>query len=176
MRLVTTQLKPHSLHSFWYVDMAFVECTGSQGLTGIRWHLGTCMPASILDADGYLCQNQQSLRRLSLITDGTYAHAGHRVEGVLGLTSLTSLSWRGVQHPREIEALRQCLRRNCAHLKALSIGFVSTNGAEHHSDILGLPWLDSELRPEPERTSNCFPSLSSLSLSQFTFPDIHILV
>ncbi|KAF7589640.1 hypothetical protein BBP40_004013 [Aspergillus hancockii] len=156
LRRAFVQLNPHTLRSF-------------------RWHLGTCLPAGVLDGDGYFAAQQKSIRSLALITDGTCPHAGHRVEGLPQLRALTELSWEGIQHPREMHALRECLQRNGAQLTNLSVGFVSSANAPNHlACALGLgelePWVAQWT--DVERDSDLFPALLSLSLSNFRFPDL----
>jgi hypothetical protein len=128
-----------------------------------------------LDEDGFFAAQQGGLRSLSLITDGTCPHAGLRLEGLSQLTSLTDLSWEGIQHPREMAALRRCLQQNRARLMHLSVGFVSSaNAPDHFACVLG--WAGQGPVPgwgsDAARGSESFPALCSLSLSNFCFPDL----
>jgi hypothetical protein len=90
-------------------------------LTSNRWRLGTCVPVGGLDQEGYLSRYQQRLTRLSLVTDGTCPETLHRLEGVARLSCLTAFEWEGLQHPSEVDLLRQCIRSN-SNEYALSIG------------------------------------------------------
>ena len=66
----------------------------------------------VLDQEDYLSRYQQRLARLSLVTDGTCPETLHRLEGVSSLSCLTAFEWEGLQHPSEVDLLRQCIRRN----------------------------------------------------------------
>lgn len=167
LRLVFAQLKPGSIRSFQYV-LRVHPCQGSE-LTYRIWHLGTCVPTGILDGDG-LVHNQKYINRISLITDGTCPHAGHCLDGLSTLPTFTDVTWFGVQHPREIRALRECLRRNCMHLEALSVGFLPSINPSGYEDILELFELRHTMGHTQRKEPNTFPSLSSLFLSVFTFP------
>ncbi|KAJ5111890.1 hypothetical protein NUU61_001520 [Penicillium alfredii] len=144
LHVVLAQLKPDSLRTF-------------------QWRLGTCIPAGVLDEGGYLSRHQKRLTCLSLVTDGTCPHARHHLNGLSQLSSLTKLEWEGIQHPAEVESLRQCIRRNRKHLTDLSIGFVlSPNARSLRWDVLGLRWPGAG--PCDEDESIPFPPLSILSL------------
>ncbi|CEL11749.1 hypothetical protein ASPCAL14846 [Aspergillus calidoustus] len=73
---VFPRLEPGILHSF-------------------QWHIGTCIPANVLDAQGHLVHHQKQIRRLSLITNGTCPHAGQHLEGLSCFTALSELEWEG---------------------------------------------------------------------------------
>ena len=133
-----------------------------------RWYLGTCIPAGILDKGGSLCQNPESLKHLSLITNGACTHAGCQLEGLSKLTSLKTLMWEGLQSPMEIDALQQCLQQNHLYLRTLSIGMVPTGSLDWQSSIFGFRRLSLEEKEEMEPIQ--FPSLSCLSLSNCILP------
>ncbi|GLA26512.1 hypothetical protein AnigIFM63326_003672 [Aspergillus niger] len=146
-------LEPGTLHSF-------------------QWHIGTCMPADILDAQGYIVHHQKQILRLSLINDGTCPHAGQHLEGLSCLTALTELEWEGVQNPSEASALRGCLQQNSRHLKALSIGFLSAANLparRDYADILDLS-PSSFCDDCPRLDIHGYSLLTSLSLSRISFP------
>ncbi|KAL2782626.1 hypothetical protein BJX66DRAFT_345671 [Aspergillus keveii] len=75
MHQVFPQLEPGILHSF-------------------QWQIGACVPANVLDAQGYLVHHQKQIRRLSLITDGICPHAGQHLEGLSCFAALTELGWK----------------------------------------------------------------------------------
>ncbi|KAJ5260657.1 hypothetical protein N7524_008681 [Penicillium chrysogenum] len=162
LQLIFTHLEPNRLSTF-------------------EWRLGTCVPAGVLDQEGYLSQYQQRLTRLSLVTDSTCPATSHRLEGISSLTCLTVFEWEGLQHPSEVDLLRRCIRQNWSCLEHLSIGFVPSAFA------LALCWQSLGLqRPEPEDggrgtgvTTNgdtgisnptALSALSTLSLSKVTLP------
>lgn len=139
-----------------------------------RWRLGTCVPAGLLDCDGYLSRHQKRLTRLSLVTDGTCPHAQHGLEGLSALNCLTALEWEGLQHPAEVESLRQCIRRNEPSLNELAVGFVPSAVARD------LRWESLGIRPsisgscaegdcDPIGTTVA-PALHILSLSKISLP------
>ncbi|GLA21385.1 hypothetical protein AnigIFM62618_010696 [Aspergillus niger] len=141
-------------------------------LTCRMWCVGTCLPAGILDTNGYLVRHQQQIHSLCLITDGTCPHAGRRLEGLSSLTALTDLEWEGIQHPFEMRTLCECLRQNHRRLKAVSIGLLlDPNVPTSHEDILKVFW---PTRPQDDCTPGereWFPSLTSLTFSRVPFPD-----
>lgn len=167
---VLIRLEPGIVHSFQYVQIE----TWPRGTTTDlrRWHVGTCIPADVLDAQGYFVRHQTQIRRLSLITDGTCPHAGQRLEGLSCFTALTELEWEGIQHPAEVGALRDCLRQNSRHMKTLSIGFLSVSdppGRDGYVDPLGLS--PSSFRDgRPELDMDAYALLASLTLSRVSFP------
>jgi hypothetical protein len=126
----------------------------------------------VLDKGGYLSQHQRRLSRLLLVTDGTCPQTSISLGGLSELSCLTTLAWEGIQHPSEIESLRQCIDRNWGHLTDLSIGFISSAASR------ALCWKTFGLyRPEisvskdkfAERSMS-FSPLSALSLSKVTLP------
>lgn len=127
------------------------------------WDLGTCIPERILDTEGYVSQAQGDLENLSLITDGTCAHAGSHLEGLPWLKNLRNLSWQGIHNDWDIPILRKCLEENQMGLQALHL-YVSNRPAEQEINELEFAVSRSAIR---------FPSLQSLSLSNFIFPRNH---
>jgi hypothetical protein len=135
-------------------------------LTNSRWGLGTCVPAGILDKGGYLSQHQKRITHLSLVTDGTCPQMSRHLDGLPELTHLTKLEWIGIQHGTEIYFLQQCIQKNWAHLKDLSIGFVlSPHARDVGTDKLGLSLLNAGSCVA--ESAACSP-LSTLSLSKVT--------
>ena len=123
-----------------------------------------------MDEGGYLSRRQNRLTCLSLVTDGTCPHACHRLDSLSQFSSLTKLEWDGIQHPAEVESLRQCIRRNWKHLTDLSIGFVlSPNARSLRWDDLGLRWPGAGPCDDDESTH--FPPLSTLSLSKVSLSE-----
>ncbi|OGE46739.1 hypothetical protein PENARI_c124G04245, partial [Penicillium arizonense] len=162
LQLIFTHLKPNRLSTF-------------------EWRLGTCVPVGVLDKEGYLSRYQQRLTRLSLVTDGTCPETLHRLEGVSRLSCLTAFEWEGLQHPSEVDLLRQCIRRNWRRLDHLSIGFVPSAFARALCwESLGLQQSElgvgnigtGETRNGDTGIGNltALPALSTLSLSKVTLP------
>lgn len=126
----------------------------------------------VLDKGGYLSQRQRRLARLLLVTDGTCPQTSISLGGLSELSCLTRLAWEGIQHPSEIESLRQCIDRNWGHLTDLSIGFISSAASR------ALSWEEFGVyRPEvlvfkdkSAEQSSSFSPLSALSLSKVTLP------
>ncbi|KAE8155390.1 hypothetical protein BDV40DRAFT_283846 [Aspergillus tamarii] len=74
-------------------------------------------------------------------------------------------------------ALRLCLQQNQAHLKHLSVGFVSSaNAPDHLACVLGVAGPGSGPRDgsDAARDSEQFPALLSLCLSNFYFPRLEV--
>jgi hypothetical protein len=87
----------------------------------IRWGLGTCLPAGILDKNGYLCRHQKGIDSISLITDGSCHQAGGALSGLSEFSSLKMLEWEGIQQSAEVDSLRRCIRHNATQLTDLSM-------------------------------------------------------
>ncbi|KAJ6037929.1 hypothetical protein N7499_004088 [Penicillium canescens] len=162
LQLIFTHLKPNRLSTF-------------------EWRLGTRVPVEVLDQEGYLSRYQQRLARLSLVTDGTCPETLHRLDGVSRLSCLTAFEWERLQHPSEVDLLRQCIRRNWSRLDQLSVGFVPSAFARALCwESLGLQ--QSELEAGNIGTGDTRngdtgignltapPALSTLSLSKVTLP------
>ncbi|KAJ5240332.1 uncharacterized protein N7469_001923 [Penicillium citrinum] len=152
LRMVQLQLKQYRLHS-------------------LQWHLGTCIPPGFLDSGGYIRRYQSSLKRLSLITDGSCPHAGQCLGGLCGLLSLQSLEWDGIRQGAELEILRACISRNRSHLSTLSIGLITPIEAmDFYTDVLGVPLNKTEARGSIGSTAIQYPSLLKLALSKILLP------
>ena len=112
-----------------FVSVCIEKLPGGTATDLPRWHIGTCIPADFLDAQGYFVHRQNQIRRLSLITDGTCPHAGQHLEGLSCFTALNELEWEGIQHPSEVSALRGCLQQNSrleGALYRIPVGWKST--------------------------------------------------
>ncbi|KAJ5642622.1 hypothetical protein N7490_006622 [Penicillium lividum] len=172
LQRVVAHLKPDSLRTFQSV-LAYTLLSTPR-LTADRWRLGTCLPAGLLDRKGYLTQNQRRLRRLSLVTDGTCPSAQNGLEGLSDLPCLTTLEWEGLQHPMEVQSLRQCIDRNKQHLRTLSVGFVFSAVAQSlHWETLGLQGDADEPCMGDEKGSSkvvIAPHLRTLSLIKVSLP------
>lgn len=139
-------------------------------LTDCRWRLGTCVPKSILGPDGDLPRYQPYIEHLNLLTDGTCLHARHGLGAMSQLCSVRDLTWNGIQHPEEVESLRQCLRSNHPHLRSLSVGFSPSSFANYFlwDHLIGPGQLGDRVTHVPKFMT--FPNLTELSLSQTTLP------
>jgi hypothetical protein len=126
----------------------------------------------VIDKGGYLSQHQSRLTNLSLVTDGTCPQPSFSLEGLSDFSCLKRLAWEGIQHAREIEALRQCIYRNWSHLTNLSIGFSSSAASRALCwETIGLHRAESlnfEDSTADQLTS--LSPLSTLSLSNVTLP------
>lgn len=113
-------LPEKSLRSFSYVGFVFPSVAGTNNPS---WHLGCCVPSSILGIDGWLPSKHSDIRTLSLITDGTCYSRGSEDDGILKLTQIRSFSWKGFDeldiHQHHI--IRQSLALNSAHLGSLEL-------------------------------------------------------
>ncbi|KAI2787058.1 hypothetical protein POX_f07413 [Penicillium oxalicum] len=145
------------------------SCLNPHSLRTFEWKLGTCVPTSIFEADGYLARYQPHIEHLNLLTDGTCFHARHGLGGLSQLRTVKDLKWDGIQHREEVESLRGFLRCNHSHLESLSVGFTPSAFANSLSwnHLVGLGPGDGVCRTP---TSMTFPSLTQLSLSQITLP------
>lgn len=119
--------------------------------------MGTCVPASLLGASGYLSRKQANLESLLLTTD-SYCSESKTV--TLDLTTfhrLKEFSWRGISTLENLHGLLNVLQTNSKHLERLELGF-GGRGAEFE-----LIWTQNGL---------VFPSLQILSLSHVYFTAI----
>ncbi|CAG8320908.1 unnamed protein product [Penicillium salamii] len=146
------------------LQLIFVHLKANK-LVSFRWRLGTCIPIGVLNQGGYLSRHQKSLKRLSLVTDGTCPQTSNHLDGLSELSCLKELEWEGIQHPAEVHLLQQCIRQNLSHLTCLSISFVPSSNARNLCwDILGLQWPSPSLWGETKTLS----PLSTLLLSKVT--------
>ncbi|CAG8064698.1 unnamed protein product [Penicillium salamii] len=142
---------------------AYYSIFRSVGLS--QWRLGTCIPMGVLNQGGYLSRHQKSLKRLSLVTDGTCPQTSNHLDGLSELSCLKELEWEGIQHPAEVHSLEQCIRQNLSHLTCLSISFVPSSNAHNLCwDVLGLQWPSPSLWGGTKTLS----PLSTLLLSKVT--------
>lgn len=134
-----------------------------------RWRLGTCIPQGILDYNGLLVEQRNSLSNLSLVTDASCPHIGQCFHGLQQLRALESLEWNGLQHQTEVDALRGCITQNRLHLKKLVIGFaIRGSQFDFSRDVLGLSSLG--VSEDLESTSRKSIHLDHLSLTRSTLP------
>ncbi|OQD77358.1 hypothetical protein PENANT_c111G06164 [Penicillium antarcticum] len=134
---------------------------------------------SLIQIEGYLSRHQQRLTRLSLVTDGTCPETLHRLEGVSKLCCLTAFEWEGLQHPSEVDLLRQCIRQNWSRLDHLCIGFVPSAFARAlRWESLGLQQSETAVRGPTAIVDTgienliALPALSTLSLSKSTLTSL----
>jgi hypothetical protein len=130
--------------------------------------LGTCLPAGVLDREGYLIQHQETLVHLSLVTDGSCPHAAGHLGGLYRLSSLQAIEWEGIQHSTEIGLLQKCIRQNQRRLRTLSIGFSASAGRPDFSrQVLGLQGCTVATTTRAAGpTPAILPSLAYLTLSK----------
>ncbi|KAJ5146632.1 uncharacterized protein N7515_001196 [Penicillium bovifimosum] len=137
-------------------------------LRSFTWRLGTCLPAGVLDREGYLIQHQENLIQLSLVTDGSCPHAADHLGGLCQLSSLEVIEWEGIQHSTEIGLLQKCISRNQRRLRTLSIAFSASAGRPDFSrQVLGLQGSTLVTTTRVAGPAPTFlPSLTCLTLSK----------
>lgn len=140
-------LPEQSLRSFSYVGFVFPSVAGTDNPS---WHLGCCVPSSILGIDGWLPSKHSEIRTLSLITDGTCYSQEPEEAGILKLTQIRSFSWKGFEEHdiHQHHMIRQCLALNSAHLESLELEpTVKVDGAVEIDQLLNIQsdFLDVEL-------------------------------
>lgn len=134
-----------------------------------RWRLGTCLPQGVLNHNGSIFRQRNSLSSLSLVTDASCPHGGQYFSGLRELKAIRSLQWNGIHYRTEVDALRECIEQNRHHLKTLNIGFaIRGNGFDFSEDILGLPF--SEAEEQARATTRKVLSLEHLSLTRTALP------
>ncbi|OJJ38773.1 hypothetical protein ASPWEDRAFT_168659 [Aspergillus wentii DTO 134E9] len=90
-------------------------------LSGFRWHLGCCVPNSILGTSGYIPRHQERITSLSLDIDGSCRHAPS-YEGLLQLKQLCEFSWQNFNpEGNDLVIFRSVLRNNSNHLITLGV-------------------------------------------------------
>lgn len=123
------------------------------------WNLGTCIPQRILDAEGFISQGD--VESLSLVTDGTCPHAGFHLEGLPRLKNLRNLSWQGIAC--KISILQKCMEGSQMGLQTLRL----------HASNRSADQGENDFESAVSQSAIWFPSLQSLSLSNFAFPKNH---
>lgn len=108
------------MQSFSYVGFAFLSVAETNNPS---WHLGCCVPSSILGIDGWLPSKHSGIRALSLITDGTCYTKDPEDSGIPKLAQLRSFSWRGFGEYDQYQhrLIQQSLALNSAHLERLEL-------------------------------------------------------
>ncbi|KAH8691834.1 hypothetical protein BGW36DRAFT_431081 [Talaromyces proteolyticus] len=92
-------------------------------LRSFQWHMGTCLPAHILDEDGYLTICQQNIQLLSLRVDASCPHAGLRLGGLVAMSNLRSFTLESISTFEELSLVRKCIERNAGNLRVLDLVF-----------------------------------------------------
>jgi hypothetical protein len=118
------------------------------------WHVGICVPASLLGASGYLSEKQANLESLSLTTDSACSDGKTVALELTKFHHLRAFLWRGISTRENLHSLLNVLHTNSKHLERLELGFAG-RGAEFE-----LLWAWNRF---------VFPSLQTLSLSHVYF-------
>ncbi|KAL4915084.1 hypothetical protein BDW62DRAFT_203940 [Aspergillus aurantiobrunneus] len=94
-----------------------------KSLRSFSWHLGCCVPSTILGVDGWLASKHNGIQGLSLVTDGTCLNQNTGFDGILQLKDLRSFSWKGFHQtwPAHHQIIRQSLALNCTLLESLEL-------------------------------------------------------
>lgn len=134
-----------------------------------RWRLGTCIPQGILDGNGSLVRQRNSISSLSLVTDASCPYVGQCFSGFRKLKAIRSLEWVGIKHHTEVKALRECIQQNRHHLRTLNVGFaIRGDGIAFIKEILGSWVLESGY--QVDATTRKLSSLEHLSLTNAALP------
>ncbi|KAI9928614.1 hypothetical protein ASPWEDRAFT_168587 [Aspergillus wentii DTO 134E9] len=132
--------------------------------TATRWHVGCCVPNSILGEYGYIPMSQAALTSLSLVTDG-YCRHGFYIEGLIYLKQLRHFSWRGISWEEEFEIFRSVIQNNACHLTSLQVEVRDIVGWEDSDPHLILCYIGLISTEEVEIPKGFYlPSLRHLSL------------
>jgi hypothetical protein len=151
IRMIFDELKIQSLRSFRSVS--FRNRVYVAALIQLRWHMGICLPAHILDEDGYLTLCQRNIQHISLRIDASCPHTGLRLGGLVSMSSLRSLSWECIGTVEEVGLLQRCVEQNVNHLQTLEL-------------VFGLPNISGEAFIA---TIGRLSNLQTLSLARFHF-------
>ncbi|GES64571.1 NADPH-dependent FMN reductase [Aspergillus terreus] len=87
---------------------------------GTVWHMGCCVPESILGPSGYILTKQPSISTLSLITSHNCRHAAS-LRGMTRLRRLKAFSWQAVRSKRDLEIFRSVVQNNADTLGSLEV-------------------------------------------------------
>ena len=133
--------------------------------------MGTCFPNAILGEGGYLASHQNSIQRLSIISDGDCATVGPPFND---FAKLRDLSWKGVRNDSDCDALKQCLEIHHERLIALEIDFISWAKIESYFDLSddlededdeSTPLTDLIIPESVDGSRDFLPNLQTFSLS-----------
>ncbi|EED14091.1 conserved hypothetical protein [Talaromyces stipitatus ATCC 10500] len=108
------------------------------------WHMGYCVPASVLGQSGYIPHFQPNLRSLSLKVDS--ACVGGSLAGLASLKNLRHFSWRGIDSVRAFSLIRLVLKNNAEHLVSLELEVLRVEQTQeniqlHEHDLIWLGLL-----------------------------------
>ena len=147
------------------------------GLVSFSWDLGTCIPETILGAEGYLTKNQTAIESLSLIT-GTICHQrpmfNPEIVVLTNFPNLRKFSWKGLSSTRELDSLRGLFRCNYEVLEELELDFldwrsVTIDNVKMYTGLVDPSFTELILPHDTNRVVQQFKSLKRLSLSEFGF-------
>ncbi|KAL5360848.1 hypothetical protein BJX96DRAFT_75889 [Aspergillus floccosus] len=129
-----------------------------------RWHMGCCVPESVLGPSGYIPINQPLISALSLITSQKCRHAAS-LKGMTYLRQLKAFSWQGVRSKRDLEIFRSVVQNNADTLGSLEVRVLNEvqNDVENDDSILerlGLLLPGSVAAPDQKCVRFCLHHLS----------------
>jgi hypothetical protein len=145
---------------------------------GARWDMGTCIPNAILGGKGYLVTHQNSIRKLSLITELNCESGGPPLKE---FTNLQELSWRGLLSSNDCESLKEFLELHHEKLTRLELDFIDWAGVKDYFDLDDddesedddedepTPLLDLILPKREDDYEDFLPNLQTFSLSAASF-------
>ena len=140
-----------------------------------RWDMGTCFPNAILGEGGYLASHQNSLQRLSLISDGNCVTGSPPFNE---FAKLRDLSWKGVRGDADCAALKECLEKHHERLIALEIDFIDWAEIESYFDLSdelededdeSTPLIDLIIPERIDDSRDFLPNLQTFLLSASSF-------
>lgn len=136
-----------------------------------RWDIGTCFSNAVLGEGGYLASHQNSLQKLSLITDG---YCNTTITPFKEFVKLRDFSWRGLRTGSDCVALEEFLEIHHERLIALEIDFIDWTRIESFYDLPDR-WEDKDNKSTPlidliipygiDDTRSFLPNLQTFSLS-----------
>lgn len=99
-----------------------------------RWHMGCCVPESILGPSGYIPNQQPYISALSLKSKPC-THAAS-LDGIARLHQLKAFSWNGVVPTRDLEIFRLVVQNNAGTLTSLEVGVQNDVKEEYRNNDL----------------------------------------
>ena len=136
--------------------------------------MGTCFPHAIVGENGYLVTHQNSIRKLSLITEIGCISGGPPLKE---FTNLQELSWKGLLSDDDCASLKAFLDLHHKRLTSLELDFIDWAEVEHYynlpdddEDKDDLTPLTDLILPAREDNYEVFlPNLQTFSLSAASF-------
>lgn len=135
--------------------------------------MGTCFPSAILGEGGYLATHQNSLRRLSLITDGCCITESPPFDK---FANIREFSWKGLRTDGDCAALKGFLELHHERLASLEVDFIDWAEIESYFDLPdesendeSTPLTDLIVPERKDDYRGFLPNLQTFSLSAASF-------